>query len=80
MTHDNRKRLPIGARVRNWIEEYDAARSAGTANIIEVLKQHPIDQTWEYRVRTDAGELLEWNMVDKPTERVAANDPLRWAH
>ncbi|WP_071289343.1 hypothetical protein [Mycolicibacterium llatzerense] len=72
MRHDNRTQLSIGARVRNWTQEYDAARSNGTANIVEVLKQHPIDQTWEYLVRTDAGQLLQWNMVDVPTRPTGA--------
>lgn len=65
--HDNTIRLDIGQRVRNWTQQYDTAISKGTATIVEVITQHQIDGTWEYRVLTDAGETREWNMVDVPT-------------
>ena len=67
MSHNNTVRLDAGQRVRNWTQQYDTAISNGTAIIVEVIKQHQIDDTWEYRVLTDTGEYLEWNMVDVPT-------------
>lgn len=68
--HDNTTRLDVGQRVRHWTEQYDSARSNGTAVIIEVIKQHQIDGTWEYKVLTDAGVVREWNMVDVPARKL----------
>lgn len=68
MSHDNRIRLDVGTRVRNWTQEYPEARENGTAIIVDVIGQHTaVDNTWEYTVRTDAGDLRQWNMVDVPT-------------
>lgn len=61
--HDNRDQLPIGTRVRLLGEQYPAAIRCGTATIIDIVKQHQVDGTWEYLVRTDAGKVAEWNMV-----------------
>jgi len=66
--HDNTIRLDIGQRVRNWTQQYDTAISDGTATIVDVIAQHQIDSTWEYRVLTDTGETHERNMVDVPTD------------
>lgn len=66
MSHDNRTQLPVGARVHHWGQQYDAALTNGTATIVAVIKQHQVDDTWEYQVQTDDGELHEWNMVDVP--------------
>ena len=67
--HNNTTRLDVGRRVRHWTEQYDSAISDGTATIVEVIKQHQVDGTWEYRVLTDTGVVREWNMVDVPARQ-----------
>ncbi|GAA3146920.1 hypothetical protein GCM10020255_025220 [Rhodococcus baikonurensis] len=58
--------LEVGARVRHRGQQYPEAIARGTATIVEVVKQHAVDGTWEYLVKTDAGEIKSWNIVDTP--------------
>lgn len=70
--HDNTMRLEIGRRVRGLGQQFPRAYARGTATIVEVLEQHRVDSTWEYRVRTDDGKIRQWNMVDTVNEELAA--------
>lgn len=70
--HDNRNRLDVGTRVRNWNHLYWGASAWGTGTIVAVVTQHSIDDTWEYLVRADRdGELHQWNIVDTPEQWLA---------
>ncbi len=66
ISHNNQTPLEVGARVRHRGQQYPEAIARGTATIVEVVKQHAVDGTWEYLVRTDAGEIKSWNIVDTP--------------
>ncbi|MFC9432751.1 hypothetical protein [Nocardia sp. NPDC057030] len=63
MTHHQTDRLEVGTRVRHYTHQFPRAYTEGTATIVHVIKQHAIDDTWEYKVRLDNGELAEWNYV-----------------
>lgn len=43
---------------------HPAAFAMGTGTVLEVLKRHPVDRTWEYLVRIDDGRIVSWNRVD----------------
>lgn len=55
--HDNTVRLETGRRVRGIGQQFPRAYARGTATIVEVLEQHRVDSTWEYRVSADDGRV-----------------------
>ena len=65
--HNNTTRLDVGTRVHQRGQQYSTALEHGTATIIEVVKQHPVDGTWEYLVSTDTGGIESWNIVGTPS-------------
>ncbi|MBM4574980.1 hypothetical protein GS896_25780 [Rhodococcus hoagii] len=78
--HDNTIPLTVGTRVFSRGEQYPDALWYGTGIIVEVIKQHRVDNTWEYRVKKDTGETVECNIVDTPIgadEREALGLPPR---
>ena len=60
---------PVGTRVRAYGEQYPSAVRDGTANVVEIVKQHR-DGTWEYLVVDDQGRTHAWNLC-----RPAVNQP-----
>ena len=71
-SHDNTKPLAVGDRVRLDSQQYTNAYAFGTATVVEVLKQHRVDGTWEYLVHTDRGQVRSWNIVDTPDPLLAS--------
>lgn len=68
--HNNTTRLDVGTRVHRCGQQYPTALEHGTGTIIQIVKQHAVDGTWEYLVSTDNGGIESWNNVGTPTGRL----------
>jgi hypothetical protein len=64
MLHNNTSRLEPGVRVRLLGQQHPSANARGTGTIVDVVKRHHCDSTWEYTVLTDNGAKQSWNIVD----------------